>query len=253
MACERYRDALTDVAAGEPATAAVEAHLASCEACRAELQVLRRALAVADTEMAGLLAAEPSPELAARIRQAVAEEDPSQQWRFGWLWPAVAAAVTLLVALAAVMGRGTPSAPESSMAVDAHGPQSAGGTRAMEPVGEPLAHVDRPVPAADGNDLVTPRRPGQAERRGAGRPDGSPGTRQAGVPRDDRAPEPEVLVPAGETEALLRFTAHLRTRVVSPDSLLLADLSAPLPEPKGVEIQPLAIVPLDPAETSGTD
>ena len=72
MACERYRDALTDVAAGEPATAAVEAHLASCEACRAELHALRRTLAVADAEMAGLASAEPSPGLAARIRQAAA-------------------------------------------------------------------------------------------------------------------------------------------------------------------------------------
>jgi hypothetical protein len=63
----------------------------------------------------------------------------------------------------------------------------------------------------------------------------------------------EVLVPAGEAEALLRFAEHLQTRVVSPDSLLVADLSAPLPEPRGVEIQPLEIVPLDPAEASGTD
>ena len=62
-----------------------------------------------------------------------------------------------------------------------------------------------------------------------------------------------MLVPAGEAEALLRFAAHLQTRVVSPDSLLVADLSAPLAEPKGVEIQPLEIVPLDPAEASGTD
>jgi hypothetical protein len=59
-------------------------------------------------------------------------------------------------------------------------------------------------------------------------------------------------VPAGEAEAFLRFAAHLQTRIVAPDSLLVADLSAPL-EPKGVEIQPLEIVPLDPAEASGTD
>ena len=62
-----------------------------------------------------------------------------------------------------------------------------------------------------------------------------------------------MLVPTGEAAALLRFAAHLQTRVVSPDSLLVADLSAPLPEPKGVEIQPLVIVPLDPAEAPGTD
>ena len=73
MACERYRDALTEVAVGEAATAVVEAHLASCEACRAELLALRRALAVADAEMADLAFAEPSPRLVARIRQAAAQ------------------------------------------------------------------------------------------------------------------------------------------------------------------------------------
>ena len=128
------------------------------------------------------------------------------------------------------------------MAVDARRPQSAGSTRAVEAAG------------ADGlNDVVTPRSPGQAGRRGVRSPGGSLGTRQAGVPREDRAPEPEVLVPPGEGEALLRFAAQLPRRAVAPDSLLVADLSGPLTEPKGVEIQSLVIVPLDPAEPSGTD
>jgi hypothetical protein len=65
--------------------------------------------------------------------------------------------------------------------------------------------------------------------------------------------EPEVLVPPGEVEALLRFAEHLQRRSVPTDSLLVADLSVPLPEPKALEIAPLEIVPLDPAETSGTD
>ena len=242
MACERYREALADVAAGVPAAAGLEAHLASCDACRAELAGLRHALAVADAELARMLSAEPTPKLAARIRRAVAESDPSPGWRFGWLWPATATAATLLVALAVFLARGIPSAPESRMAVDAHGPQSAGSTRAVEAAG------------ADGlDDVVTPRSTGQAGRRGVRSPGGSLGTRQAGVPREGRALEPEVLVPPGETEALLRFAADVRPRVVSSDSLLVADMSGPLTEPKGVEIQSLVIVPLDPAEPSGTD
>jgi hypothetical protein len=54
-------------------------------------------------------------------------------------------------------------------------------------------------------------------------------------------------------EALLRFVAQLQRRAVAPDSLLLADLSAPLTEPRAVEIAPLEIIPLDPDETSGSD
>jgi hypothetical protein len=242
MACERYREAVADVAAGLPAPAGLDAHLATCKACRAELAGLRHALAVADTELARLLSAEPTPELAARIRHAVAESDPSPGWRFGWVWPATATVATLLVALAVFLARGTPSAPESRMAVDARRPQSAGSTRAVEAAG------------ADGlNDVVTPRSPGQAGRRGVRSPGGSLGTRQAGVPREDRAPEPEVLVPPGEGEALLRFAAQLQRRAVAPDSLLVADLSAPLAEPRAVEMAPLEIIPLDPDETSGTD
>ena len=240
MACERYRDALTDVAAGEPATAAVEAHLASCEACRAELHALRRALAVADAEMAGLASAEPSPGLAARIRQAAAE--PSPEWRFGWLWPAVAAAATLLVALAVVLGRGTGPTPSPASQWMLARPQPIG-TPAAEPPGEDAAPADeRAFAGAFRGNGPTPRVAAQ----------GDPRFTRVGT-RDDRPPEPEVLVPPGEGEALLRFVAQLQRRAVAPDSLLVADLSAPLTEPRAVEIAPLEIIPLDPDETSGSD
>jgi len=241
MACERYRDALTDVAADEPATAAVEAHLASCEACRAELHALRRALAVADAEMAGLASAEPSPGLAARIRQAA--EEPSPQWRFGWLWPAVAAAATLLVALALVLGRGTGPTTEPRVAAEMAPSQPTGGAPVAGPLGEETAPADEQAFAAAFQEKEpTPQIVAQR------------GPRFTRVEtRDDRPPEPEVLVPPGGAEALLRFAAHLRSRSVPPDSPLMADLSAPLPEPRAVEIEPLEIIPLDPAETSGTD
>ncbi len=240
MSCERYREALADVAAGAPAPAGVEAHLASCDACRAEVGVLRRALAMADEEMATLRTAEPSPELVVRIRQAVAESDGAPAWRLGWLWPAVAVAATVAVALAIWPGRGPqPGAPAAS------------NTR-----------PERPAP-------VLPTVPPEAPHEGSAAPasfptaaplpapEASTGPASPSSSRRPRAPWgealPEVLVPPGEAEALLRFAAHLQTRVVSPDSLLVADLSAPLPEPKDVEIRPLEIVPLDPAETSGTD
>ena len=293
MACERYGEALANMAAGLPAPAGLEAHLGSCEACREELQVLRRALAVADTQMAGLLAAEPSPELVVRIRQAVAETrsvsphlpagirqgvaEPglARAWRFGWLWPATAAAATLLVALAVFLVRGAPTATMPRVAVDASRPQpvdasrpqSAGTTRAAAAVGEPVAPGDRSVPGAD-RPLPVPQG-SRVSSRGVpleSADEGSAGAAASPAPGSKRAPahsrtagrrgipaEPEVLVPPGEAEALLRFAARLQHRAVAPDSLLVADLSAPLAEPRALEIAPLVIVPLDPTETSGTD
>ena len=168
MACERYRDALTDVAAGEPATAAVEAHLASCEACRAELLALRRALAVADAEMAGLASAEPSPGLAARIRQAAAP--PSPEWRFGWLWPAVAAAATLLVALAVVLGRGTGPTPEPRVAVDLGSPAADRDSRGRAPARACHPEGLRPTGPEGTADPADPSSPGEdvCSRRDSG-------------------------------------------------------------------------------------
>jgi hypothetical protein len=223
MSCERYRDALGDVAAGGPAAAGVEAHLGACEACRAELGTLRQALAMADAEMTGLLADRPSPEMVVRIRRAVADSGAAPAWRFGWLWPAVAVAATLAVALAVRPGRGSHPAPPV-----------ASSSRPETPAPAVPQAVAEPTPAAPAAPAVAAL-PAAAPRRG---------------PVDTT---PEVLVPPGEAEALLRFAAHVQTRVVSPDSLLVADLSAPLAEPEGVEIQPLEIVPLNPAETSGTD
>jgi anti-sigma factor RsiW len=243
MACRGYREALANVAAGGPPSASVEAHLASCERCRTRLARLRQALSAADAEMAGLVAAEPSPGLATRIRQAVAIAKPSPPWPFGWLWPAAAATATVTVALAVWAGRPvTPSGIGLSAGLSSRG---APGVSRAEGAAVPPTRT-----AAAPRTTVAPRSAGPVQRPEARRASASLRTRQVGVPRDDRL---EVLVPPGEAEALLQFAAHLQDRSVAPDSLLVADLSAPLPEPKAIEIQSLEIVPLDPAETPGMD
>lgn len=230
MACERYREALGDVAAGAPFPAGLEAHLASCEACREELADLRRALSLVDAEMTGLLTAEPSPELAARIRQAVLEPAPSAGWRFGWLWPAVAGATTLLVAVAAWQAR-SPSplaSPEARVAAT------------------PVIPRDSVAPGPEGSaESVIPR---VASR---------PALEGSAVPRSARRPaiaaEPEVLVPPGEREALLRLVAIVHRERLVPAALAAAGQTSPdLAEPLPLDIKPIEIVPLDPAESSGT-
>jgi hypothetical protein len=224
MACERYRDTLSDVAAGGPASADVEAHLASCEMCRGELGTLRQALGFVDDEMTRLLAAAPSPDLTARIRTAAAESAAAESgWRLGRRFVLAAAAVVVVAALL-VAQRGSQPAPATpaTLATDAH-PEPPRGTPRATPAREPETTAVSLPPAA---------RAGRSERART---------------------EPEVLVPVGEAEALLRFAAGLQRRAVTSDSLLVADLSAPMPEPKDVFIRPVEIVPLDPDEASGAE
>jgi hypothetical protein len=233
MACERFRDALADVVAGAPARAGVEAHLASCDACRAEVASLRQALAVADAELGDLLSAEPTPALAVRIRRAVAEAEAPAAWRFGWLWPATATAgVLLVVVVLAVVWR------------DGHAPAAAERADAVPTTTEPRS---TPAPV----ETVRPAEPSSAPTSGAR----VRSTEPVAPPRVARAtpPEPEVLVPPGETDALLRLVALVHRDRRAPASLAAAGQpSADLAELAPIDLKPLEIVPLDPAETSGT-
>jgi hypothetical protein len=64
---------------------------------------------------------------------------------------------------------------------------------------------------------------------------------------------PEVLVPRGEAEALVRFAAIVHRDRHTPGAFATAGRpSADLAEPAALEIEPLEIVPLDPAENPGT-
>ncbi len=232
MACERYREALSDVAAGTAASADVEAHLVLCADCRAELAALRQALAVSDEELDRLLRVEPSPELAARIRTALSESAAEPGWRPGWRFSLAAAVAALVLAAGFVALRHSPVQPPAL--VTDRGPTP------VTPTPEIVAPLSRPP-------VERPSEPGSSSAVASHRVGGL-----RGAPAQ-RAPEPEVLVQAGEAEALLRFAASLRRRTVASDSLLVADHSSPLAEPKDVEIRPLAIVPLDPEEGSGAE
>ncbi len=238
MACERYQDALNDVAAGASAPAELEAHLASCAACRAELDALRHALAAADGELARLSREQPSPALAARIRTAVAAADEAPPRSFALRWaPALAAAAVLAIGLAVLV-----RAPRRGGPVPGATPSAAPGRTARVPP------VSEGTPAPDATAFPTRT---ASETRPAGHSDPPPRPARAAHRSEPQAAE--VLIPAGEAEALLRFAAILRRRAVPAESLLVADLSAPLSEPEGVEIRPLEIVPLAPETESGGD
>jgi hypothetical protein len=239
MACERYQDALSDVAVGASAPAELEAHLAACAACRAELDALRQVLAVVDGELQRALASNPSPDLVARIRSAVAvsEDAPSRRLALAWR-PLLAAAAVLAIGLAVVVRterRGEPVtvASSASPGEPARPPRVADGAPAVTPTATPTRAANA-TPAA-GHTEPLPIRPAPAVRR-------------------SEPAAAEVLVPAGEADALLRFVALVhQQRVAAPPVLASANVPATdLLEPPAIEIRPLEIVPLDPAETSGT-
>ena len=231
MACERYREALTDLAAGGLAVPELEAHLETCVGCREELDGLRRALDAVDAELGVLASVEPSPALAARIRQASTELDAGVAWRPSFVFGALAA--LLIGAVTLVLLRGREPAPASVASASPRPPQR-----------EATPTPARPAPEmAAGPQAALSARPIEVLPRNAAA---------------RSAPEPEVLVPPGGAEALVRLVARLQRENLAPPVMGVAgepspDLSVPDSiEVASVDIQPLEIVPLDPAESSGT-
>jgi hypothetical protein len=222
MSCREYEDALADLAAGG-ARPDVEAHVDTCAGCRAELEALRRALRVADSALQALVAVEPRPGLHDRIRRAAAEADESRQR--SWAGRPLAWTTALggsLVAAALLVGlwrsRTTPMTPPSV-------PSTTAAERRLEPV---------PVPVPEGR----PSRRGKERQAAPAVPPRAPAPKMA-------LAEPEVLVPPGEAEALLRFAASLQERAVAPGSLLVSGPGDRLVEPRGIDLVPLETVTLD--------
>lgn len=254
MACERFRDALKRLAAGGPPTPALEAHVAACDGCRGELVELRRALAAVDAELGGLASATPSPDLVARIRVAVAQAPVEPAWHAGWRWALVGGAAALLIGLALLWRRDVPQ--PGSVAAMRDRPVTEGAVGDLRPrVAEAPAGAASPRPRA--TDATAGAKPGPGRRDTPA--DARPATPDARAGRDTRqatpkrGTHPEVLVPAGELQGLLRYVASLERRTVTPDSLLVADHGVPLTETLQPEIRPLDIVPLDAAESSGAE
>jgi hypothetical protein len=233
MPCERYRDALTEVAAGEPVSPALDAHLAGCAGCRSGLAQMRQLMAAADESLSTLAEAEPSASLRVRIREAAMRADPGSTlpWRWRWAWPATAAAVLALAAAGAWR------------ATVAHVPVAPAVAEGARPsAAAPAGRESGIAPAPTGTDV-------------ARRPPAGPVRASAASPRVTRVAmrEPEVLVPSGQQEALLQFVALVhRERLQAPSLATAGQPSADLREPAPIDIRPLEIVPLDPAESPGT-
>jgi hypothetical protein len=219
MTRDAFADRLLDLAYGElsPREAReVEAHAASCEACRAELGRLRETRRL----MAALPPEEPSPDgervLIAAARQA-AEGRPPRRALAPWRWGALAAACALLAVGAvswrilamrpgpldpagddALLGRGpyaaapaqAPAAPEETRGAAGTSAAPEASRRSGEPETRPFAKAPpRAAPAAP----VAPERRSRAAAPEAG------ATAKAAPSRDD-APPAAPAEPRGRRE-----------------------------------------------------
>jgi hypothetical protein len=230
MRCERYEQGLTGGAAGGTITSDLETHLEDCAACRDRLAEKQAVLGQIDQVLTSHLCLEPSPALRRRVISRVAQAEGKRRCLAPWV--AVAAlAAGLGIALLAGGGVGRHPSDAAFERGIATGPTVPAG-------GALKAERATPIPpVATAGAAVTPH---VVRRR-------SP----PATARPAAAPEPEVLVPPGQEEALRRFVAGLREEPGTARPLLraTATVDGPVPPPPLIHIPVLASEPLsDPAD-----
>jgi hypothetical protein len=228
MACRRFVDRLRAHAIGAPLDADAAAHLAVCSACLARLEGETRVQRAIDDAIDGVKAVGPSPDLLPRVRVEI-EHRARTRRADGWaLAPLVAVAlVVLIVVVLKTTASRQPAASVTTTASDVNQPP------AVRPTLEAAPAVMR-APAA--------RAPRAAET----------GTPRAAATRAPRSPaDPEVLVPAGERQAMDRLFQALRAGRPEVVSMLMrigpvssAPDAAPLTVPPlRVESVPIPALP----------
>ncbi len=218
MFCEQHKKELTDAALGllsPREESEVRAHLAGCEACRAEFEERRRLVTAIDCEIQAIVAGKPSPEFAARVRQRVEEVRLASTLRW-WLvprWVAAASGALVVLVLLVWFVRREPIVPRN---VNPDQAQKAQVARRENGTTQPRPLLERPVKAASA----------ERDRRSLG----------LGRVRS----EPEVLVEAGQEKAIAELYGAVSTG--------RADPALPLVRPEPIEPAELKIPPLEIAE-----
>jgi hypothetical protein len=214
MSCEKYRDALTEIAAANMApTGEVLAHLGACASCREQFNEERQLFAAVDSGLRVAANAEVPASLLHRVRAGLnGLPVPRRSW-----FPisaAFAAAAFLLIVTVFVRGhRRTGLKANPELASAAHEPSAT-----------------RPSLAADSRTEV----PGiQAQRKGESHRSSAASGKRAEV---------SVLIPAGQRAAVDRLIAGIQSGAIKAD--FLADDKAE-PSSQDLQLSPVAISPME--------
>lgn len=224
MACERNKKGLMAAAlGGVPANrrAELDAHLRECADCRAEFERQRELLAAIDRGVAASVAAEPSPDLAARIRERL-REAPAASWFSGWI-PAAVGTLAVFVFVAIWMARRPPVVPGNPAPVISEAPPT------VQPAPRPQSPAETSSPT---KTFAAVARPAPQQHRE--------------IAREAAAHDsmPEVLVPRGQEAALMRLYTLLQ-RDHGLAASLAADEQSQSIVPPELKIDPLVVAPLE--------
>lgn len=208
------------------------AHAGECDACREAYQHAREVAALIDRGMQSLVAGEPSPHLAARLRGRIAEERPAPH--FAWLtWAPVAAgllAATALAVLWIVLAPGRTNLPPKSIR------PSAAVASTIPPVAHAPAEPARGPAERDRSYLTTGQRHSSPQLVAQ---------RRRGIQRTYSPAEPEVLVPPGQLEAVMQLAADIRSGRIDGKQLVAEQANEQAEVQKPIDIQRMEIKPIE--------
>jgi len=217
MSCEKYSGWLTDAALGElraEREPELLAHASECDACREALGHARAVREFVDRGVESLVAGEPSPQFATRLRRRIAQESQPQRspWA-GWA-PVIAGALALAVLLAIMVTR-----------------------RPLHDRSNPsIASVANPAPAPSGALAASAVIP-QAVKRSESKRESAYGVRA----RAAATVLPEIIVPQGQLAAAMQLSAAVNSGRVDGNQLLASKQEYEKP----LEVRPIEIAPLE--------
>jgi hypothetical protein len=217
MACEKYSDSITDLAAGDSnprLERELLLHAGECDACRQAYRHAKEVFSVLDRSVETLVAGEPSPYFSARLRARIADRRVFSTRRNSWVLVATGALAAIFLVFILVSRSSLPTNSNPSVA------------------------TNTPAPALKPETNVTAQNlPRTPRNRRTGRASRAVETGQFSQ---------EVLVPRGQLAAALQLGDAVNGGGMDGEQLLASQNELG----KQLEVKPLEITPL---ESSGDD